>query len=80
MTKTTIKWYTKEEKTPDDGKVMAILRYSYITTLPVHKGHFNCTSDNLVSELTDNVILWAPIPETLQEQIQNFIAEHDDVD
>ncbi len=79
MIKTNIKWYTKEEQTLANGNVLAMLRYSYITTLPVYNGHYNCTSDSVKNELTDNVILWAPIPDTLQEYLQKYIAEHDDV-
>lgn len=80
MTKTTIKWYTKEEKTPEDGRVMAMLRYSYVTTLPVHNGHYNCTNDSLDNELTDNVILWAYLPDTLQEYLHKYAEEYDEVD
>ena len=65
MTKTTITWYKPEEKTPKNGKVLALCETGYIATLSVYNGHFNCNHDDFENEML--VLLWAYMPQTLTE-------------
>ena len=65
MTKTTITWYNPEEKTPENGQVLALCETGYIATLSVYNGHFNCSNDDLESEM--HALLWAYMPQKLTD-------------
>lgn len=64
--KTTIEWFKPEEKTPKNGKVIALCPSGYLSTMNVYDGHFNCSfSDNFESEI--DIVMWAYTPKRLEE-------------
>lgn len=67
MIETTLKWYTPEEKTPENGEVIAINAWKHaimVSDMQVYNGHFNCTSDDTEMEIFPTY--WAYIPKDIK--------------
>ncbi len=66
MIKTTIEWYTPEERKPESSEALTMFKKKYdvdvshITVLSVYDGHYNCYSRNTDHELFPDY--WAEIP------------------
>lgn len=65
--KTTIEWFRPKEKKPRNGEVLVLCVTGYITTVNVYDGHFNCTCGDSFETEFDNVVLWAYMPQKLEE-------------
>jgi len=65
--KTTIEWFKPEEKKPRNGEVLVLCATGYIATLNVYDGHFNCSQCDDFENEFDTVVLWAYMPQKLEE-------------